>query len=85
MIFSRLTTWPACSRWLAADLNLALSAGWLRAEEGAGRAGGQHTEAGGLGQLKSGDGEVAAADPAQNLTGTSGPAGGWDAQPGRLP
>ena len=84
MIFSRLTTWPACSRWLTADLNLALSAGWLRAEEGVERAGGQHTEAGGLGQLKSWGGEVAAADPAQNLTGTSGPAGGWDAQPGRL-
>ena len=41
------------------------------------------TEAGGLGQLKSGGGEVAT-DPAQNLTGTSEPAGGWEPQPGRL-
>nr|XP_014335680.1 PREDICTED: NFAT activation molecule 1 [Bos mutus] len=33
MIFSRLTARPACSRWLAADLNLELSAGRLREKE----------------------------------------------------
>lgn len=36
MIFSRLTTWPACSRWLAADLNLALAAGGRKVRGGRG-------------------------------------------------
>ena len=59
---------------------------WSAAGEGRCGVGGGtgHTAAGGLGQLKSGCGEVATADPAQNLMGTSEPAGGWGAQPGRL-
>lgn len=39
MIFSRLTTWPACSWLLAADLNLELSVVRLLEKEGAGRQG----------------------------------------------
>lgn len=35
MIFSRLTTWPACSWLLVADLNLELSVVWLLEKESA--------------------------------------------------
>lgn len=46
VIFSRLTTWPACSWLLAADLNLELSVAWLREKEGAERT--RHTAAEGF-------------------------------------
>lgn len=82
-IFSRLAAWPACSRLLDADLSLELSVVHLQERE----------DAGGQGLLKLGvacaaevraGGEVAAADPAQDLTSASEPAGGRAAQPGGL-
>lgn len=70
MIFSRLTTWPACSWLLAADLNLELSAAWLLEKEVLSGPGTLQLR--GLAELGSGGEEVAAADPAQNLASISG-------------